>query len=783
MSEITQPPPDVPTQDSNSRVNRLNAASDQSTSNNQSAEQQSGKQAAEAEPEKQVSHHDPAVTLASTLSKLDAGSHFQATVNGQDSDGRTIIQSELGTYLVEVEKNYVEEFKKIQKEEQLEIRVVTIDKEIKAEIYRPVETEEGKTQLTTIPVSLTLTDLAHAQAPVPNAPPPTASQQQPLEDIRSQYNATTLYRAERIAREIGEKLDNLPLPTSAPNYTVFGSAPPPTEQAAEKNPKQVSSNVFIQEVSTSANQAANAGQIAQQTVAINNLLGRDISVEVIKTVPQTTIPLPDSLPAAVRNEITAATPLDNVVKGQQLNINVAAVAVPEAKETPVAPTAATVGSSPQTVAGAPATPIPPANNPAASTVVTAAPPAENAPATNQPAQSTTPQSVVSGIIVDAQQSNAARSKTTAPSANPIAAASYGQPSSPAANTAKPSGQTNANNTYYLATPTSVLKFTSSTPLVAGTIVSFIVTPTVAPESQARPIAATDTPQNPAVSSAAAVAASTTAAGTETTPTQSSTASTPLNAIAPTLADKIDQFFPQELDQLTEEWGSISLAMSALATTASSSMAAIMASRIPNMQSPEQLSATMFFFLSALKSATPARTWMGPDVSARLRQIGAGRTIDRIDHDFSRLARFGAEVPAGEWRPLLIPAQSGQDYMAIPMIIKHIGGDEKEGSENQGHADPDEEKHSTRFILEINFSELGKVVIDGLLKKTRLDIILKSNEVIPHAVKSKLSRKFTDAIETANFDGELVIIDTAPSEISVRKMIEQMTHNAKIEKKI
>ena len=59
MSEITQQPQEIQTQDTNSRVSRLNATSDQNASNKQSTNQQAEQNAPKAEAEKTVSHHDP----------------------------------------------------------------------------------------------------------------------------------------------------------------------------------------------------------------------------------------------------------------------------------------------------------------------------------------------------------------------------------------------------------------------------------------------------------------------------------------------------------------------------------------------------------------------------------------------------------------------------------------------------------------------------------------------------------------------------------------------------
>ena len=76
-----------------------------------------------------------------------------------------------------------------------------------------------------------------------------------------------------------------------------------------------------------------------------------------------------------------------------------------------------------------------------------------------------------------------------------------------------------------------------------------------------------------------------------------------------------------------------------------------------------------------------------------------------------------------------------------------------------------------------------MLMDGLLKDTRLDIILKSSKQIPFTVKTKLSHQYTEALQKNNFDGELVVIDNSPTEVSVRKLLETLTNNVRIEQKI
>jgi len=794
MSDITPPPPDAPAQDTNSRVNRLNAAADQNTSNKQSAEQQAGKNAAETEPEKQISHHDPAVTLASTLAKLDQGSYFTAAISGHDADGRTIITSELGTYLVEVEQKYAEELKKIQQATQFEIRVVTVDKEIRAEIIPPPQGDTAALKSANIPALLTLTDIS--KKPSQHLPQIAVPNETPLDDIRSQYQATTLYKAERMAREIADKLDNLPLPTTSPNYTVYGTNISDNDKGANLSPRKISPNVFIQEVSSTAILAqSNAAKFAPQ-VLVEQILGKNINVQVIKAVPKTPIPLPAGLPESVIREINALTPLDDVKPGQKLNINIAAVAIPEASDKPASPVQTTVTPNVTTAAATPqaATEVATARIAGTKPSAPTEPPLTNKETgVSQLSQAPAKEAIISGIIIDTTQD---RSNKAGANLNPllktntdtaVAATPYSQKNSSQVFNAANKLDPGRGKNYYLATPTAVLKFESNTPLVPGTIVSFTVetnTPVPSAPPGKNPIAqpGSATVTSPATGSQPA-ATPAEPSSTQTSPV--STAEQPANVISPPLMDRINQFIPQELDQLPDDWTSISMALGALTTSASANMAAILTSRIPNLQSPAQFTSTMFFFLSAIKASQPARTWLGPDVATKLKQLGAGKVVERINHDFTRIARLGSDSPVGEWRPLLIPFQNGPDISAVPMLTKQII-DEEQSRKQQSDKDADDEEvkiKATRFMLEINFSQFGMMLIDGLLKGNRLDVILKSAKDIPFTIKMKLSRQYADALKNNGFDGELVIIDNSPSEVSVRKLLETMTHNEKFEKKI
>jgi len=76
-----------------------------------------------------------------------------------------------------------------------------------------------------------------------------------------------------------------------------------------------------------------------------------------------------------------------------------------------------------------------------------------------------------------------------------------------------------------------------------------------------------------------------------------------------------------------------------------------------------------------------------------------------------------------------------------------------------------------------------LLLDGLLKEKRLDLILKSQDQIPFSIKTKITQQFTEALKKNDFTGDMEIIDNKPTEISVIKIVEAMTHQNSVEKKI
>ncbi|MFC7048659.1 hypothetical protein [Emcibacter nanhaiensis] len=781
MSEIgSTQKPEFNQQESPSRVTPTSTTSDQGA-HQQTPNEQARRGEKTAESSKQVHHHDPAVTLSASLVHLQAGSSFIARVEGRDGESRPVIATDKGTYVVQAQPELEQALAKLPPDTKAAVQITSVDKEINATIT-PVRTEKhiGLEEQIFRPTEVTLTLVNVNSAVLPDTgQPPSASATEP----GFHYQASNLYKAEQIAKNLSGAIEQIPLPTVTRSYTFFdsgraghaGGQEPGQSNTASSTGGGLSSSVIgapiiAQEASAPA--PASPPNRVQQT-GLEQLLQKPVFATVIKTYPKPDTPLP----AFVQKEIALDSPLDDIPKGKGFNLSVQSIAIPnegeEATIQPVLPSAP--GSTPVSGAEIPAaeagkTPPPAAAIPPGSPL--AAPPAPQTVSatptdTALPGQTPPPQTI-SAIIVDPK--NASR---ISPSREDIAPET--QPPLPKA---VPYGQQSQSpaglKTHYLATPVSVVKFESSADLPPGTIVTFSVTPSPGAEN----ITAPQGPQEPAKSAQAGPrpeAAPASATPTSPAPATEAPAPSTPPAPAPEAAPAAAEAPPQPLLEMLDNWESLSLAISTLAAQQGAAAAA-MTQRMPNLQAPQQMTAGILFFMAALGSPNPAQAWLGQEVVQHLQRAGQERLIQQMDTDMRRISALRTEGPAGDWRPVLLPLQTGPDITAIPMLVRHIGDEGgKQAARDGEQGTPEDKEKATRFILELDLKGTGNTVLDGMLQKKRLDIILKTEKTLAAPLKEQLVKMFGNSVQHSGFEGELVFQDGRKPEFSVRKLMETKLH--------
>ena len=81
--------------------------------------------------------------------------------------------------------------------------------------------------------------------------------------------------------------------------------------------------------------------------------------------------------------------------------------------------------------------------------------------------------------------------------------------------------------------------------------------------------------------------------------------------------------------------------------------------------------------------------------------------------------------------------------------------------NQGEEQGTPQK-TTRFILNLHLSRMGDMQLDGFLHKKRFDLILRSEEKLPPAIRQELLQKFAAGLDQTGMQGGMTFQTRAES---------------------
>ena len=190
-----------------------------------------------------------------------------------------------------------------------------------------------------------------------------------------------------------------------------------------------------------------------------------------------------------------------------------------------------------------------------------------------------------------------------------------------------------------------------------------------------------------------------------------------------------------------EWANLDEAMHQLTITAPSAIKNLQELTLP--QPNTKLTSNILFFLSALKIGN-IQSWIGNTTAALLGQINP-ELLSRLDEDFFHISRAMFEPPPNEWRTALIPCLT-----AIGLEQFQLHTQNHPNKDNSGISD------SSRFIVDLTLSRLGRLQLDGFVRKKRkqLDLIVRSQKTLPRIIRIDIGKIFTNFSEISNIKGQL-----------------------------
>jgi len=175
----------------------------------------------------------------------------------------------------------------------------------------------------------------------------------------------------------------------------------------------------------------------------------------------------------------------------------------------------------------------------------------------------------------------------------------------------------------------------------------------------------------------------------------------------------------------KNWGDFSDALKTLASLDPSRFQNVIQTALP--QPGAKLNNQMLFFLSALKGGD-LKNLFG-ETATRLLNKDRPNLMSRLGGDFQAMSAMADEPQSGDWRLSLVPLWTGQQLEQLRLYHRGGGGQDDENGEDEG----------TRFVLDVELSNLGHMQIDGLMKssKSRLDLILRTEQPLPDVMRADI----------------------------------------------
>ena len=207
--------------------------------------------------------------------------------------------------------------------------------------------------------------------------------------------------------------------------------------------------------------------------------------------------------------------------------------------------------------------------------------------------------------------------------------------------------------------------------------------------------------------------------------------------------------PASLTELAGSWQSLKDIISTL-NAANAPAASTLLARLPQLGA-NFVSESLNFMASLLQG--DARKLLGDDAVNTLRSNGRQDLIGKFSGEIANLSSgFSApeQKPVTGWQTLFLPFVYQEALQQARVYIKRDNR-KKEAAATKATAD-------TRFVVEVDLSEIGGIQMDGLVRKkeqaTAFDLVIRSHHAFGKQEQEQILSIYNEAAELTGFKGSL-----------------------------
>jgi hypothetical protein len=198
---------------------------------------------------------------------------------------------------------------------------------------------------------------------------------------------------------------------------------------------------------------------------------------------------------------------------------------------------------------------------------------------------------------------------------------------------------------------------------------------------------------------------------------------------------------RSLLSLSQNWTALADVIDAAQSSNPQLAAQFTATAIPN--TGVTLTAGIALFLSILTGGRMPE-WLGPDVVRLLENTNRQELLGRLGDDFSQMARLSGEPINSDWRVAMLPLLHDGLLHQVRLYLR----------ERHGGGNADDDSLGTRFVIEAALSHLGNIQLDGLVRRGRFDLMVRTHEPLAPHIRAEIAALFNHANEEFGVQGQI-----------------------------
>lgn len=193
-------------------------------------------------------------------------------------------------------------------------------------------------------------------------------------------------------------------------------------------------------------------------------------------------------------------------------------------------------------------------------------------------------------------------------------------------------------------------------------------------------------------------------------------------------------------------------------------AASLTRSLPNPTSPTQIGPAAMMFIAAIRSGDIGG-WLGERKLDLIQRTGRDNILSRLVQDTSQTATRTAEpASSGEWRAVPLPMFWEGEIQKVTLYTRR---------EDSGQQQEQDENGQTRFIFDLSLSRMGDVQLDGLLRDSRLDLVIRTQNAFSQPMQQTMRLAYTNALDQTDLSGELNFQGSTKNWVHVLEKEEQL----------